>query len=224
MLHCAAMFEAIFWDNDGVLADTESLYYRATREVLATVGVALSEDAYVELFLREGKGAWHLAEARGLSAGRVQALKRQRNDLYSALIDAGPALFPGVVDIVQRLSGRYRMAIVTSSETEAFDRIHRRTGLLPHFELVVTRGDYRASKPHPEPYLCALERSRLAPEQCLVVEDSERGLRAAKAAGLTCWVIPSDLTRRCEFAGADRVLASAGDLAAALLPTASHCR
>jgi len=215
------MFEAIFWDNDGVLADTESLYYRATREVLATVGVDLPEEAYVELFLRQGKGAWHLAEARGLSAARVEALRRQRDDLYSALIDAGPALFPHVVEIVQRLARRYRMAIVTSSEPQHFERIHREPTFLALFEFILTRSHYREAKPHPEPYLCALERSRLAPSQCLVVEDSERGLRAAKAAGLTCWVIPSGLTRRCRFAGADRVLASADELAAALLPIGS---
>lgn len=211
------MFEAIFWDNDGVLVDTEALYYRATREVLATVGVDLAEEAYVDLFLREGKGAWHLAEARGLSAERVQELRGRRDDLYGELIDAGPALFPGVVDIVRRLAPRYRMAIVTSSEPQHFARLHRDPTFLALFEFILTRSDYGESKPHPEPYLLALERSRLAPERCLVIEDSERGLRAARAAGLTCWVIPSGLTRGCAFAGADRVLASTSELAAALL-------
>ncbi len=55
------MFDAILFDNDGVLVDTEALYFRANREALATVGVALDEPTYVQYFLREGLGAWHLA-------------------------------------------------------------------------------------------------------------------------------------------------------------------
>src|SRR5215831_17471646 len=56
--------EAVLFDNDGVLVDTEGLYFRATREVLAAHGVALDEAAYVQLFLREARGAWHLLRAR----------------------------------------------------------------------------------------------------------------------------------------------------------------
>src|SRR5687768_16359321 len=71
------MVEAIFWDNDGVLVDTEHLYFEATRRVLASVDIPLTEEDYRELFLVQGRGAWHLAEARD-----VQALKQQRNALY----------------------------------------------------------------------------------------------------------------------------------------------
>ena len=58
------MFDAILFDNDGVLVDTEHLYFRANQEALAGVGIQLDADAYVQLFLREGRGAWHLAHAR----------------------------------------------------------------------------------------------------------------------------------------------------------------
>jgi HAD superfamily hydrolase (TIGR01509 family) len=209
------VFEAIFWDNDGVLVETEGLYYQATREVLAGVGVVLSEDQYVELFLREGSGAWHLAEARGVPADAVVALRRARDERYGALLDSVPLAIPGVVAAVQRLARRYRMAIVTSSEH--FPRIHRDEAFLGLFEFILTRADYQQSKPHPEPYLRALERTGLPAERCLVIEDSERGLRAAKAAGLTCWVIPSHFTRGCAFAGADRVLGSVAEVEAALV-------
>jgi HAD superfamily hydrolase (TIGR01509 family) len=211
-----AMYKAIFWDNDGVLVDTEGLYYRATREVLAGVGVPLSEDEFVELFLRRAVGAWHLAEARGVEATRLAELRRERDDLYGALIDAGAIAIPGVVDSVRRLAERYRMAIVTSCEPQHFRRIHRDPAFLGLFEFILTRSDYRESKPHPEPYLLALERSGLSPEECLVIEDSERGLRAAKAAGLTCWVMPNGLTRRCRFEGADRILSGLAELESAL--------
>ncbi|HZL16771.1 MAG TPA: HAD family phosphatase [Polyangia bacterium] len=211
------MWDAILFDNDGVLVDTEGLYFRANREVLAGVGVALDEAAYVELFLREGTGAWHLAEARGLSAESVADLRAVRDRRYAELLDEAPIAIPGVAELLPALAARYRLAIVTSSEPDPFARTHVRTGLLPHFELVLTRADYQRSKPDPQPYLCAVGRLGLPPERCLVIEDSERGLRAAKAAGLTCWVVPSGLTAGGHFEAADAVLPDLFAVAARLL-------
>jgi beta-phosphoglucomutase-like phosphatase (HAD superfamily) len=94
------------------------------------------------------------------------------------------------------------MAIVTSSRREHFDIIHEASGLLKYFEFALTDGDYAASKPDPAPYLAAVARSGAQPARCLVVEDSERGLASAAAAGLACVVVPSRLTRGQVFAGA----------------------
>jgi len=181
------------------------------------VGVQLDADAYVELFLRQGRGAWHLARERGLGADDVEALRAARDRRYFELVSEGDILIPGVAEIVPALARRYRLAIVTSSEPGPFARTHARTGLLQHFELVLVQGDYARSKPEPDPYLRAVERLDVAGERCLVIEDSERGLRAAKAAGLRCWVIPSDLTAGGAFGAADAVLASLRDAAARLL-------
>ena len=208
---------AIFWDNDGVLVDTEHLYFEATRSVLARVGVDLDEAQYVELFLRRSSGAWHLAHERGIPEAHTAALRAERDLLYAQLIEQEPRLIAGVDTVLEQLAAHYRMAIVTSSQASHFACIHRSTGILRWFEFVLTRSDYIESKPDPEPYLCALARSGLEPSECLVIEDSERGLRAAKAAGLTCWVVPSRLSRVCAFQGADRVLASVQEAAALLL-------
>jgi HAD superfamily hydrolase (TIGR01509 family) len=205
-------WDAILFDNDGVLVDTEGLYFRANREVLAGVGVALDEAAYVELFLRAGRGAWHLAEARGHDRAAIEALRAERDRRYLELVGDAEVLMPGAVAAVRALAVRYRLAIVTSSEPAPFARAHARTGLLASFELVLTREQYREAKPDPEPYQRAVARLGADPGRCLVIEDSERGLRAAKAAGLTCWVIPSAFTRAGSFDAADAVLT---DLAAA---------
>lgn len=211
------MFDAILFDNDGVLVDTESLYYRANRGVLATVGVDLDEATYIELYLRQGVGAFHLAAERGLSPGEIVALRGARNRLYSELVANEDILIPGVFELVRRLAARYRLAIVTSAEPEPFARTHARTGLLPFFELVLTRADTVRAKPDPDPYLLAVSRLGLAPARCLVIEDSERGLRAAKAAGVACWVVPSGLTHGSDFSAADAVLPDLGAAAARLL-------
>lgn len=210
------MTSALLWDHDGVLVDTERLYLKATREQLAKVGIELSDELYRRYLLVDGTGAFHLAEQRGVPAEEINALKALRNRRYSELLASEPLLFPGVLALLKALARRYRMAIVTSSLREHFDTIHRTTGLPDFFELILTRECYERSKPDPEPYLTALTRMGLRAEQCLVIEDSERGLRAAKAAGLRCWVLPSSLTRGSSFEAADRLLDSHEQLFAAL--------
>jgi len=211
------MFDAILFDNDGVLVDTEALYFQANREALAAVGVVLDEATYVELFLREGLGAWHLAEARGVSPAGIEELRAARDRRYFELVDRAPIAIPGVAELLPKLAARFRLAIVTSSEPGPFARTHARTGLLPHFEVVLTRVDYQQSKPDPEPYLTAVARLGVPAARCLVIEDSERGLRAAKAAGLACWVVPSGLTAGGNFAAADAVLPDLNVVAGRLL-------
>ncbi len=88
------MFEVVLFDNDGVLVDTETLYFQATREALAQAGVTLTAADYVELFLRQGRGAWHLAEAQGTDAATIDRLRAWRDRRYGALIDAGMSPCP----------------------------------------------------------------------------------------------------------------------------------
>jgi beta-phosphoglucomutase-like phosphatase (HAD superfamily) len=111
-----------------------------------------------------------------------------------------------VPETLQQLQGRVRMAVVTSSQRQHFDVMHSDTGLRRYFEFVLAREDFRETKPNPEPYLLALERLRMKADNCVAVEDSERGLAAARAAGLRCLVIPNKITRRCTFEGATAIL------------------
>lgn len=206
------MIKAIFWDNDGVLVDTERLYYQATRETLLKVGVDLTERDYVELLMVQGHGAWHWAAEKGVGPAGIERLRAERNELYGRLLTEGKLLIDGVEETLRDLAGKYRLGIVTSSRKDHFDLIHRDATILPFFEFVLTAGDYTASKPDPEPYLRALERTGLQREECLVVEDSRRGLMAALAAGIRCAIIPNALTRGSDFTGAYAVLERVADV------------
>lgn len=84
-------------------------------------------------------------------------------------------------------------------------------------DFVFTHEEYANSKPHPEPYLTAMARQGLRPEQCVVVEDSERGLASALAAGLRCFVVLSEWTRDGDFRGACRVLENIREVPGAVL-------
>lgn len=198
--------EAIFWDNDGVLVDTEHLYFKATREILATRGVDLTHDLYLQWFLQQNRGINHFADEHGWGEDELKAIRRTRGARYAELLRCESCVLPGVEEVLAALHGHCRMAIVTSAQREHFDIIHAQSGLLKHFEFVLASGDYSESKPHPAPYLKAVERAGVAKDACLVIEDSERGLASAIAAGLKCVIVPSRLTAGRPFAGAHRVL------------------
>jgi len=204
------VIKAIFWDNDGVLVDTERLYFQATQEIMAGAGRPLSEADYIEYFLRQGTGAWHLIE--GISADDVTRLRGLRNDRYSELLRQDACAIEGVDEVLRRLHGRYAMGIVTSSRRDHFELIHARCDLLKHFDFVLTSDELPRVKPHPDPYLLAMERAGVRADECLVIEDSERGLQSATAAGIPCVVIPTALTRGCDFSAAYAVLPSVADL------------
>jgi HAD superfamily hydrolase (TIGR01509 family) len=210
------VIEAILWDNDGVLVDTEHLYFQATQRVLASVGVTLTEEQYIDCFLVEGHGAWHLVEARGVGDAEIARLRDQRNEIYGRLLSQGPRVIPGIVETLDALRGRYVMGVVTSSRKDHFDLIHEHTGLLQYFDFVLTASDYPRVKPYPDPYLAAVERSGVGADACIAIEDSERGLQAATLAGVRCIVVPTALTRGGRFAKAQRVLASVSEIPAAL--------
>src|SRR5207247_1465360 len=112
---------------------------------------------------------------------------------------------------------KYVMGIVTSSRRDHFDLIHEKSNLLGYFDFVLTAEDFRRVKPHPDPYLMAIERSGVPADECIAIEDSERGLEAATLAGIRCIVVPTPLTRGAAFAGAHRVLDSVADVPAALV-------
>lgn len=204
--------QAILWDNDGVLVDTEPLYFEANRSVLAEQGLSLKREDYQEISLRVGGSVLELARRNGLGDPEIEALRAKRNDLYARLIDERGALFPGVRETLRALAGRVRMAIVTSSNRDPFDRLHGKLGILPFFEFVLTGQDFSRYKPHPEPYRMAAARMGLPPEACLVVEDSARGLASAVAAGMPCAVIPHTLTAGADFTDAFAVLDHIGQV------------
>jgi HAD superfamily hydrolase (TIGR01509 family) len=213
--------QALLWDNDGVLVDTEPLYFRATQEILSVAGVELAEDLYIEMSLRRGESLFRLVEEKGVGPAEVERLRDARNLRYLELLSGEVQVLDGVVDCLEALRGRIPMAVVTSSLRESFESIHSRTGLLDYFEFALVSGDYTRHKPHPEPYLAAAERLGVAPQDCVVVEDTERGLESATRAGMRCWVIPNRLTRGFRFASADAVLNSARDIAAHAKPLLS---
>lgn len=200
------MLKAVLWDNDGVLVDTEHLFFEANRVLFRAHGIELTERQFFDWYLADNCGAWHLLGGR-LSAAQMDAERAERNRTYALRLAQQhiPAI-AGVEPVLAALAPRLRMAVVTSSTGQHFDIIHARLPLRPYFEFVLTSESYASSKPSPAPYLLALERLGLRAGDCVVVEDSPRGLQAALAAGLRCIAVRGVLTRHYDFPGAYRVV------------------
>ncbi|MGB8318536.1 MAG: HAD family phosphatase [Ignavibacteriaceae bacterium] len=206
------MIKAIFWDNDGILVDTERLYFAATKNILATVNLDLTREMYIDYFLVQGNGTWHLAKKKGLSSEEINNLRNKRNVLYGQMLERECKIIDGAKEVVEALFGKYLMGIVTSSRKDHFDLIHKPLGILKYFDFVLTGDNYKKFKPDPEPYLLAVEKSGFHKNECIAIEDSERGLISAKAAGIHCFVIPSELTSNGNFLAADKVLKNISEL------------
>ena len=200
------MFKAIFWDNDGILVDTELLFFEATKKVLAEVDANLTMDFYINKHLKSNISTYELAREKGVDEDQIRALRDKRDELYMNSLSEGIESMEGVETVLRALENKYLMGVVTSSRLDHFEMIMKSAGIKKYFKFFITKEDIIHEKPHPEPYLLALKRTGLLPEECLVIEDSERGVTSAKAANLTCYAVPNRLTKKNDFSMADKVL------------------
>jgi HAD superfamily hydrolase (TIGR01509 family) len=201
----------LLFDNDGVLVDTEHWYYKAGERALADIGIRLDLDQYLH-DMAAGLGTWHQAALAGVDETTIDRLKGIRNDYYQHYLSTEPIAIDGVVEVLATLSQHLRMAIVTTSKRTDFDLIHAGRGITDFMDFVLTREDYVHSKPHPEPYLTALERFGATKTETLIVEDSARGLRSAVAAGIDCAVVHNAFTQSQDFSRATYRINTLSDL------------
>lgn len=122
----------------------------------------------------------------------------------------------GVHETLQVLRPCYGMAIITSAKRPDFETIHEGRGITDHMDFWLTKGDYERSKPHPDPYLAGLARFGAHPSDVVVVEDSERGLRSAIAAGIDCIIVRNEFTAAQDLSGATLVVENIRELPAAI--------
>ena len=194
-------YKYILWDNDGVLVNTEQWYFTATREALAELGVQLPIDAYQQIMI-QGRSSWELAAQAGVDLQQIKDGQDLRDELYRTYLRNNDLRIKGVFEVLSELAQHYQMAIVTTCRRDDFELIHSNLDLLQFMQFVLTREDYAESKPHPEPYLTALQKFSATSSQALVVEDSERGLRAARAAAIDCAVVDYHFTLGHDFSAA----------------------
>lgn len=191
----------LLFDNDGVLVETEQWFFQANREILKTLDIDLTDNIYREIMIN-GKSALKLAEAKGFSSSEIENLRLKRDEIYHHYLQTKDLKIPGVIETLQSLRPHFKMAIVTTSMPDSFAIIHKNREITSFMDKIFTRKDYKFSKPHPEPYLTALNYFNEKPENAIIIEDSERGLKSALAANIDCIAIRNAFTQKHDFSKA----------------------
>jgi len=205
----------LLFDHDGVLVETEYWYFRANQRALSELGFKLSLELHLE-YMKQGYSFSDLEALIRLDPDVVSSKHRDRNRYYQTYLQNEDIEIKGVQSVLERLSTHYKMAIVTTSRPQDFKLIHKNRPLVYSMDFVLTREDYIKAKPDPEPYLTALERFRGTREEAIVIEDSERGLRSAIAAGIDCVIVHNEFTRSHDFSKAQHQIQTLAELPALL--------
>jgi HAD superfamily hydrolase (TIGR01509 family) len=194
--------QAVVFDMDGLLFDTERLYEEATLAAAVELGCEMDT-----AFFRSTIGSpWTVIH--GLLLDRygttfaADELKARARRIFDDLVDRRPLLKPGVLELLALLDDLdLPRAIATTSSRPTVQRHLEAHDLVDRFHQIVAHGDYARHKPAPDPFLKAAELLSVAPELCLALEDSHNGVRAASAAGMMTVMVPDLLPPTEEIRG-----------------------
>jgi HAD superfamily hydrolase (TIGR01509 family) len=217
------VIHAVLFDLDGTLADTEPLQWRAYRQVLEPFGVDVGMEEYRVHWIAADGGAEYACEQYALPID-AEELRRRKAVAYRGLVAAGVAPCPGAREALERLAPHYRLAIATNTVRVEANLVLGHLGIAPRLEAVVAREDYVDAKPAPDAYRAAATALGLPPGECVVVEDTARGVRAGVAAGCVVVALATPLTFDNDFTGAAARITSLDQLGPSLLRDLSAAR
>jgi len=201
----------VIFDLDGVLIDSEGLYYRAYSAVLKPYGVTVSREEYEHYWIAQGNGPEYIVEKHDLPISPDE-LRQLRSPVYLQLLETEVKLMPHVEEALARLAPHFALTVATNSNREHLDVVLRRMDIARFFPTTVARQDYRRAKPQPDAFLTAAAKLNLSPDRCVVIEDTYKGVTAAVAAGIRCIAVPNEYTLNNDFSRASLVLSSLGEL------------
>jgi beta-phosphoglucomutase len=206
----AVAVQAIVFDFDGVLADSEPLHLRSYQEIFEPHGVKLDTKTYCDRYLGfDDEGAFRqIASDFGLILGdeEIEMLMAQKSRKLEALLSGANVLYPGAAACARALAAVWPVGIASGALRHEIELMLRGTGLLDSFKFIVAAGDTDRTKPAPDPYLRAAELHGMPPSACVAIEDSRWGLESARAAGLRTIAITHTYAREKLTADADLVV------------------
>lgn len=208
--------EAVVFDFDGVLADSEPLHLKAYQALLEPQGIHLDEKTYCERYLGyDDEGALRkIAEDHALLLGdeELELLVVEKGHVFAKLVGSRDVLYPGAAACVRRLASAWPVGIASGALRADIDLMLRGAGLEDLFRFIVAAGDTDRTKPAPDPYLRAAELHAVLPSACVAIEDSHWGLQSARDAGMRTIALTHTYPREQLIGAADVVIDSLAEL------------
>lgn len=201
--HCCPA--ALIFDMDGLMIDSERLYFAAEREMAARFGRELRDEQLWPLMGR--KPIESLRLLRGILGIETspEELLEWRNRLMLEKMRHELGAMPGLFEILDAFRGRLKLAVATGAQREFLDIALDTLRIRDFFAVLQTADAVERGKPDPEIYALACRGLGLPPAQCVVLEDARNGVLAGKAAGCPVIAVPNDFTRGQDFSAADWV-------------------
>jgi len=204
--------QAVVFDLDGLIANTEDLYEKAGETVLRRRGKTYDAALREQMMGRPVADAIQIMIDCHSLPDPLDDLMRECGDVMQALLATSLAAMPGLYELMDELqAASKRVAVATSGPRVYAEHVLTQLKVKDHFEFVLSADDIRRGKPDPEVYLLSAERLQLAPRQMMALEDSGNGCRAAVAAGAFTVAVPNRHTHHHDFAGAQFIADTLAD-------------
>jgi HAD superfamily hydrolase (TIGR01509 family) len=200
--------KTFLWDMDGVIADSYSFHFAAWQEMFATRGIKFTKEDFTKLF-----GARHdyiigSVVGKDLPERDVQIMVGEKEENFRRRATGNIKPFPGAVRLLNAMKkGNFKLGLVSSAPKENIDLVLSELNLEGIFDCTVFGQEVSESKPSPQIYLLAARKLEVTPSDCVVIEDSPLGVKAAKTAGMKCLAITNTHLRQ-ELEEADKVVDS----------------
>lgn len=205
--HAATPYAAVAFDMDGLMFDTEDVYWKAADALLKRRGFAYTQELCDRIMGRPPEYCFTQFKEHFSLPESWQELQQESEDLFLQLLDDGFSMMPGLPELLAYLEKRgIPKGICTSSAARVAGEVLQRYQMPPRFQFIMTAEDITRGKPDPQIYLRAAERFGIEPGRMVVLEDSVAGIAAATAAGTLAVAVLAEHNRKNDYSQAALVV------------------
>lgn len=201
------MIDAVIFDLDGLLADTEKLHLGAYQQAFSELGFELSGQEYANHWIRCGQGTDAFIAQKNLAVD-PNFVRQKKSRIYKKLVSSSAKPMPGARELLCSLKGRKPMGLATSSHPKDAHEVLKALDIEDFFSCVAAKFSVERIKPFPDIFLYVANEMNISPENCLVMEDAEKGILAADSAGMKSIAVPNIHTMSNDFSKATLVVKS----------------
>jgi HAD superfamily hydrolase (TIGR01509 family) len=212
-------FRAVIFDMDGVIVDSEPRHERAFLDVVTQLGYGANHGVEFSKYIgKTDREVWLDFVERHQPAHSLDSLLAMKRERVLEILRRDQPLFAGLPELIEKLTGRYRLALASGSEPLVVQEVLKFRGLRQFFSAVTTSSEVKHGKPAPDIFLRSAQLLEVEPRNCWVIEDSKPGVAAGLAAGMSVIAI-TNTHPAAELAHATRVVRTYEEIAGILLPS-----